>query len=98
MRWNNKYSKFNRTRGRRWLALRHVVLVEQPLCAICCKKASEEVDHIKPLCSGGKDDRDNLQGLCKACHEEKTAKDLNLKPVRHIGLDGYPIEGDCDAK
>ena len=41
-----------------------------------CKKALElsgmEIDHIKPLASGGDNSYDNLQVLCKPCHFVKT--------------------------
>ena len=89
-----EYSKqlHERTRGRRWLKLRHVVLVEEPACRICERKPSEEVDHIIPVSKGGTDRRDNLQGVCFECHEKKTRKDLGLKDKPHkIGIDGYPI-------
>ena len=84
-----------RTRGRRWMKLRHVVLVEEPLCQICGRKASVEVDHILPICKGGTDIRTNLQGACEECHEEKTRKDLGIKKKQiRIGIDGYPIENE----
>jgi hypothetical protein len=35
-------------------------------------KQKYEVDHIKPLASGGTNDIKNLQLLCKSCHKEKT--------------------------
>ena len=60
---------------------------------ICRREASVEVDHIIPVTKGGTDERDNLQGICKECHEEKTRKDLGLKKKpQRIGVDGYPIE------
>lgn len=31
-----------------------------------------EVDHITPIWAGGHDTRDNLQILCKPCHQQKT--------------------------
>ena len=34
-----------------------------------------EIDHIKPLISGGDNSRKNLQALCVECHEEKTNKE-----------------------
>jgi 5-methylcytosine-specific restriction protein A len=73
------------------MELRHVVLVEEPLCMICQRAPAIEVDHIIPISKGGTDHRDNLQGACKACHEEKTFKDLGLRKPQPIGLDGYPI-------
>ena len=44
-------------------------------CAICKNSKSDikfEIDHIKPLASGGTNDITNLQPLCKSCHKEKT--------------------------
>ncbi len=91
--WHKKYKTgTKRTSGRPWLRLRHVVLVEEPVCQICGCKPSVEVDHIVPLCKGGTDERSNLQGVCLACHEEKTRIDLGIKEKIQIGLDGYPIE------
>lgn len=34
-----------------------------------------EWDHIQPLAMLGRDDIDNLQPLCRACHKVKTATD-----------------------
>ena len=31
-----------------------------------------EIDHIKPIAQGGKNDDDNLQVLCPSCHKDKT--------------------------
>jgi hypothetical protein len=39
------------------------------------KKKKYEIDHIKPLASGGTNQIDNLQALCKACHQDKTANE-----------------------
>lgn len=85
--------KYIRTRGRKWMRLRHVVLVEEPVCMICGRKPSTQVDHIKPLCKGGTDERENLQGACDECHDEKTREDLGIKDKQiKIGIDGYPIK------
>lgn len=90
--FDRKRSVQHRTRGRRWVGMRHVVLIEEPVCRICGRKPSTQVDHIIPLCKGGTDIRSNLQGICNQCHEDKTAKDLNVRPARTIGLDGYPVQ------
>ena len=73
------------------MSMRHVVLVEEPVCKICGRRASTQVDHIIPLSKGGTDERSNLQGTCDECHEKKTADDLGYQPAKKIGLDGYPI-------
>jgi len=78
--------------------MRHVVLVEEPICCICKRRPAVQIDHITPLSKGGTDARDNLQGICERCHEEKTAKDLGIKPPPNkIGLDGYPIPEDDES-
>ena len=65
-----------RKRGRPGMRDRAQVLLEEPLCRLCGAagrvSASEVVDHITPLSWGGSDERDNKQGLCKACHDAKS--------------------------
>ena len=58
-----------------WRNLRTLVLSRDPVCMICQRFASTVADHIKPhkgmwslFC-----DLANLQGLCKSCHDTKTA-------------------------
>lgn len=72
-----------RIRGSRWTALRRQVLRDQPFChdgRSCAHKAtSVEVDHITPLSLGGHPtSRDNLQGICRACHEQKTREEQDV--------------------
>jgi 5-methylcytosine-specific restriction endonuclease McrA len=40
------------------------------------------VDHIKPLCAGGKDNPKNMQWLTVAEHKKKTAKDMRTCSLR----------------
>ncbi|MCW3837825.1 HNH endonuclease [Sphingomonas canadensis] len=69
----------NRKRGRAGQRDRATVLREEPLCRRCLERgltaASVEVDHIVPLARGGGDERSNKQGLCKACHDAKSAEE-----------------------
>lgn len=58
-----------------WRNLRIMMLSRDPICKMCNRNASTIVDHIKPhrgtwalFC-----DPTNLQGLCEACHNVKTA-------------------------
>jgi 5-methylcytosine-specific restriction endonuclease McrA len=44
-------------------------------CKCCLKAKKYEIDHIKPLASGGTNQIDNLQALCKSCHQDKTANE-----------------------
>lgn len=70
-------SKVKRQRGRAGQRARAQVMAEEPLCRTCLKNnrttPSAEVDHIVPLAEGGSDTRSNKQGLCKPCHEAKSA-------------------------
>lgn len=69
----------------RWRKLRLAVLSEEPQCRLCKEqgrlRASMVVDHIE----AHKDDavlmwaRWNLRGLCKRCHDSKTATTDNPK-------------------
>jgi 5-methylcytosine-specific restriction endonuclease McrA len=59
------------------LRLRTLVLARDPICRICERYASTVADHIVPhkgvwelFC-----DLTNLQGICAACHANKTAKE-----------------------
>jgi len=46
------------------------------LCACDgCVELWVDVDHVVPLELGGADDDENLEGLCKAHHKEKTKAD-----------------------
>jgi 5-methylcytosine-specific restriction enzyme A len=44
-------------------------------CQCCLESKKYDIDHIKPLASGGTNQIDNLQALCKACHRDKTANE-----------------------
>lgn len=75
------------------MQIRARILSRDPLCAECLPriKASEEVDHIVPLHKGGTDDDDNLRGLCREHHAQKTARDAGHERRSTIGRDGWPI-------
>ena len=68
--------KDKRKRGRAGMRDRAQVLAEEPFCRLCLEKglevASDVVDHRIPLAWGGTDDRENKQGLCNPCHDEKS--------------------------
>ena len=65
------------------------------LCQACLSRdrvtPANQVDHIVPRAKGGSDDMDNLQSLCKPCHDAKTVIDNGGKPRQTIGLDGWPV-------
>ncbi|MHB1334506.1 MAG: HNH endonuclease [Candidatus Humimicrobiaceae bacterium] len=54
----------------KWKQLRDQVLIEEPSCREC-NQPSKVADHIVPREWGGSDERENLQGLCKRCHNKK---------------------------
>jgi len=65
----------------RWRRLRDAHLAREPLCRMCrhsgLVSAAALVDHIVPIADGGAVlDDDNLQSLCRGCHDKKTAVDV----------------------
>lgn len=68
-------SRHKRGYGYRWQKLRLIILARDPICKICGRAASTDVDHIIPKSKGGLDAVDNLQGLCHSCHSRKTASE-----------------------
>jgi 5-methylcytosine-specific restriction protein A len=100
--WENPSSAADkRLRGRALQRLRKRIFSEQPLCAACSEppirvRLAEEVDHIIPLSKGGTYDRSNLQGLCRECHEKKTALEQGRKPRERyacgVDVDGWPLD------
>ena len=97
------FGKRKRIRGRRLQAYRDQWFKVHPLCAECDRnggfRLATQLDHIVALDNGGTDfdQPGNRQGLCDACHEVKTARDLGHRSKRAIGLDGFPIEQPTDA-
>jgi 5-methylcytosine-specific restriction protein A len=68
-----------------WRATRLAILFRDPVCKVCQKAASTVADHIiaarRYIAQNAGDpcglffDENNLQGVCKACHDAKTAKE-----------------------
>lgn len=58
------------------------------------------VDHIEPISAGGHPfEESNLQTLCQACHEEKTARENSRAGKRpELGLDAYLEEVTSDGE
>ena len=71
--------------------MRRAYLNENPLCAECHRQGftvgADELDHIVPVAQAPDRfwDRANLQGLCRACHEEKTKMENSPATV----VEGY---------
>jgi 5-methylcytosine-specific restriction enzyme A len=90
-----KYKKDNgRLTGRAAVVRRQRFLEAQPLCAHCEARgfviAAVEVDHIVPLFKGGADDIENMQGLCRPCHDKKTRDDLGWSMSKECDVNGLP--------
>lgn len=70
-------------RGRAWMAKRERVALKYGYrCAGCnCVWVSsrDQIDHIVPREQGGSNDESNLQPLCKACHDAKTAEEARRR-------------------
>lgn len=74
-----------------WRALRAAILKERPLCIECQRNGitalASVVDHIVNVSSGktAQDrerlmwDVNNLQPMCKACHDSKSGKERHSK-------------------
>ena len=66
---------------RKYQKARAAFLHDHPLCAECERngiiRAADELDHIVPVRDNpdGFWDSENWQGLCRACHEAKTARE-----------------------
>ena len=75
----------DRDHSARYRKLRRRVLREEPLCRAGCGRASVEVDHITPLARGGSHHRQNLQGLCRTCHSQKSVRE-RVSPARRAWL------------
>ena len=61
----------------RWGKVRALVLARDPLCVLCRRAGSREVDHAVPVSDGGAMwEMGNLQALCKPCHSRKTAEEV----------------------
>lgn len=65
--------------SKRWKELRVWYRMHNPLC-VQCGDAMYVVDHITPMSQGGAAwDVDNLQSLCRRCHDAKTASESKNK-------------------
>ncbi|HNU81886.1 MAG TPA: HNH endonuclease signature motif containing protein [Thermoanaerobaculia bacterium] len=49
------------------------MLARDPICRACSRAPATVADHVTPLRAGGGWELANGQGLCRACHNAKTA-------------------------
>jgi 5-methylcytosine-specific restriction protein A len=78
-----------------WMKLSKIVRQEEKFCRSCSKKGvwtiTDVADHILPVDAYPYKalDRDNVQGLCHRCHNEKTAKEVRAKRYDPDPTDKY---------
>lgn len=69
--------------GGRLTAIRARHFRDRPACVRCLSagvtRAATELDHIVPLWAGGRDVEGNRQGLCHACHADKSAGEARAR-------------------
>jgi len=89
--------------GRRWRAQRAATLRSAPLCALCLASnritPAVIVDHKVPLSDGGTNAQDNLQPLCKLCHDAvKTPADRRTRALRpRVTVIALWLDSPCPA-
>ena len=82
--------------SREWRKLRAAYRKRHPACRRCGRKA-EHVDHVIDVRTAPDRRLDwfNLQCLCHACHNEKTAADQagrSMRPHGGCDVDGMPTD------
>jgi 5-methylcytosine-specific restriction protein A len=94
---HNGQSAHARGLGAAWRKARALALKrDKGLCVVCWRAGrvtvASEVDHIRPRAAGQVDHAlDNLQSLCRPCHDVKTRAENGCKPAPTlIGVDGWP--------
>jgi 5-methylcytosine-specific restriction protein A len=73
--WAGRLSATERGYGGLWPKLRKLVLARDPICTICRRAASTQVDHRRPKANGGDDSEMNLRGVCTGCHRTKSSRE-----------------------
>jgi 5-methylcytosine-specific restriction enzyme A len=77
--WTKSGPPIPRIRGHALQRLRAQLFARQPWCVLCPKRGTHNRttirDHRIPLAEGGRDDETNVQGLCQACSDLKTAEE-----------------------
>lgn len=62
-----------------------LALLQEFKCSLCGQDLGKsfEVDHIVPFSLGGSTTIENLQGVCKKCHKQKTKVDGSVQSRSH---------------
>ncbi len=68
-----------------WRQVRYRTLRRDGWRCVKCESRAREVDHIIPLAQGGSEfDVDNCQSLCRACHMQKTIREMQERMARRV--------------
>ena len=84
--------------SRAWRRARGMQLALHPRCQLCRRRKATQVDHIKPVASGGHPfDPRNLQSVCAPCHSRKTAGQdggfgNRMGRIKGCAVDGSPLD------
>lgn len=69
--------------GRAWMETRERIALKHGYRCACCNciwvSQRDQIDHIVPREQGGSNEDSNLQPLCNACHEAKTAAETKAR-------------------
>ena len=93
------YHYDEKCRNARYKKWRRRIFAKNPLCVKCKERgltvSGTDLDHIVPLVKAPERvmDEENVQVLCKECHQAKTAQENRQEGQRILGYDesGYPI-------
>ena len=81
-----------------WRQTRRAIIADEPLCRMCAQvgqtTAAQVVDHIERVADAPDKafDPDNLQPLCKSCHDRFKQAQERGRGLRGAGLDGLPLD------
>ncbi len=82
--WENTSKRNQLIDKGRWKRVADKHLQHETTCRVCGTDADLQVDHITEVTDGGSlYDEFNLQTLCEAHHEEKTALHRRLRDSQH---------------
>ena len=94
--WASTPGQVKRRTGRALQRDREALFSREPLCRECVSQGRTTLatirDHIKPLAEGGVDDDSNVQPLCQACSDAKTAAE-SARGVRRAFYGRRPMDG-----
>lgn len=82
--WDGPINGSGISMGSNWDKIRKSVLLRDNYsCKSCGKKDNLTVDHIVQISKGGTNNLENLQTLCKYCHESKDNRKIFNKNFNH---------------